>query len=238
MDIIPVIDLMNGQTVHARQGNRSHYLPIQSELCASSDPLTIVTALLELYPFRHLYIADIDAIQGRSDHGPIIREIHHRHPQLEIWLDAGKQTETAIHAWTQSGVQYIVGSECLSDIAHYQALKTILGSHTLLSLDFKQGSFLGPLQLLQDTALWPERVIAMTLDQVGSNQGPDLQRLQQLQLAGRKIYCAGGVRNDADLDTLATAGCAGVLLASALHSGTVTVRGISKVDRPSLPGQQ
>ena len=88
MEIIPVIDLMHGQVVHARFGHRQHYQPIQSNLCHSSDPISIISALLELYPFERLYIADLDAIQGQSNHFQMIQAIKDTFPKLEIWLDS------------------------------------------------------------------------------------------------------------------------------------------------------
>jgi phosphoribosylformimino-5-aminoimidazole carboxamide ribotide isomerase len=66
--LIPVVDLLNGEVVHARKGQRSHYLPLQSSLCQGTQPETVVGALLDLYPFRTLYIADLDAIQRRGSH--------------------------------------------------------------------------------------------------------------------------------------------------------------------------
>ena len=75
MEIIPVIDLMHGQVVHARMGQRQHYQPIQSLLCSSSTPIDIVNALLELYPFERLYIADLNAIQGKGNHFQTIQAL-------------------------------------------------------------------------------------------------------------------------------------------------------------------
>jgi len=68
MIIIPVLDLMNGEVVHAKHGNRHEYLPIKSVLTYSSEPLAVVQALLALYPFKQLYIADINAIQKTGSH--------------------------------------------------------------------------------------------------------------------------------------------------------------------------
>jgi phosphoribosylformimino-5-aminoimidazole carboxamide ribotide isomerase len=64
-------------------------------------------------------------------------------------------------------------------------------------------------------------VIVMTLAAVGGGGGPDLERLRQvIGLAdGRAVYAAGGVRGRGDLLDLQTLGCAGVLVASALHDG-------------------
>ena len=68
---------------------------------------------------------------------------------------------------------------------------------------------------------WPARVIVMTLDRVGSQSGPDLERLRTVKAAAkdRAIYAAGGVRGADDLQLLMNAGITGVLVASGLHSG-------------------
>ena len=63
----------------------------------------------------------------------------------------------------------------------------------------------------------------MTLAAIGGSGGPDLGRLRQvLALAGsRRVYAAGGVRNRDDLLAIRELGCAGVLVASALHDGRI-----------------
>ncbi len=72
---------------------------------------------------------------------------------------------------------------------------------------------------MAEPALWPQRVIVMTLARVGSGAGPDLARLAAIQsiASGREIYAAGGVRDAADLWALKEAGVSGALIATALH---------------------
>jgi phosphoribosylformimino-5-aminoimidazole carboxamide ribotide isomerase len=67
-------------------------------------------------------------------------------------------------------------------------------------------------------------VIVMTLARVGSSAGPDVQRVADIvgRAGKRRVYAAGGVRDRDDIDALRGAGAAGVLLATALHSGTIT----------------
>jgi phosphoribosylformimino-5-aminoimidazole carboxamide ribotide isomerase len=79
--------------------------------------------------------------------------------------------------------------------------------------------------LLEDTTLWPERIIAMTLARVGSGEGPDLDRIAAIAAkAGesRRVYAAGGIRHRADIEAARAAGAAGALVATALHAGTIT----------------
>ena len=222
MEIIPVIDLLDGRVVHARRGERQHYQPIQSSLCNSSEPLEVLQALLELYPFDQLYIADLNGIQKRGNHYDAIMSIRNLYPDLKLWLDCGFSDVADLEDWLDSGVNFVIGSESLNNLASYTALKP--ACNHILSLDFTASGYQGPLELLQDPAHWPSNVIAMTLSQVGSNLGPDEEKLARIiqQSSGSKIYAAGGIRGMADLLRLKNMHVSGALIATALHSGALT----------------
>ena len=223
MNIIPVLDLKAGQVVHAKHGDRQNYLPIQSALSHSSEPFTIVKALQSLYPFKYLYIADLDAIQGNGNHAAQIKNIQKDFPDLEIWLDAGFKTSEAIEAWQNGKVRIVLGSESLVSIDSYKAMLKACRTAPILSLDFKFGHFLGPQPLINDPQLWPNEVIVMTLDQVGSQSGPDLAQLKVIKnlWSVAAIYAAGGIRSVDDLNTLKAKNYTGALIASALHNGKI-----------------
>src|SRR5204862_103111 len=105
-------------------------------------------------------------------------------------------------------------------------------------IDFRGEGFVGPPALLQRVELWPRRLIAMTLARVGSGEGPDLDRLLSLQAVarGRKIHAAGGVRHLSDLGRLAAMGVAGVLVASALHDGSLGPAELERARAGSFEG--
>ncbi|MCB5184489.1 nickel transporter [Methylobacillus gramineus] len=240
MKVIPVIDLMHGQVVHAKKGERQHYQPIQSALCNSSAPLDIVAALLELYPFKQMYIADIDAIQQRGNHSGTIAEITKAYPQLEIWLDAGISSVADLATWTDLNLQIIIGSESLSDLNTYQAIAQACNARFTLSLDFSLAGYQGPAELLSNIELWPDNVIIMTLQQVGSQAGPDFDRLKAFKQEHfhLNIYAAGGTRHLQDVMHLAQLEIAGVLVASALHHGSLSATELFKINPASHhPGQ-
>jgi phosphoribosylformimino-5-aminoimidazole carboxamide ribotide isomerase len=224
LKIIPVIDLLNNCVVHAKRGDRQHYQPIQSTLCDSSEPLTIVSALLELYPFKQLYIADLAAIQGTGNHSKIIQRIAQHYPELEIWLDAGYQDSTCLPALDNTHIRPALGSESLSDLAAYLAIQAQINHRGILSLDFTQAGYQGPQALIADSQYWPGDVIAMTLPAVGSNTGPDMKTLHHIQQISRNhhILAAGGIRHWRDIATLRDMGIKGVLIASALHAGLIS----------------
>lgn len=230
MEIIPVIDLLQGQVVHAKRGERHHYRPVVSSLCESSRIDNVVRGLLGLYPFKKLYIADLDAILGQGNHAGQIRQLCASHPQLEIWLDAGFSQPADIIAWQSENVRCIIGSERLQSFSQYQAIAE--GARDFkLSLDFAADCFLGPEQLLEREDTWPRQTICMTLSRVGSKLGPDYGRLQALiQRKPESLwYAAGGVRGEDDLIDLKSMGVAGVLVASALHDGMITGEQIARL---------
>jgi phosphoribosylformimino-5-aminoimidazole carboxamide ribotide isomerase len=226
--LIPVIDLAGGHAVHAVGGDRKTYQPLQSSLCSGSEPLAVVTGLLGLHPFSHLYIADLDAIQGQPVQSAVLQQLQQAFPDLNLWIDAGIRRADQLHSLTQfAPVTAVLGSETLTDTRLLEQLPD--QDSAILSLDFMGQSFLGPATVLATPTLWPARVIVMTLDRVGKHQGPDLLRLQQLRKAAplAAYYSAGGVRNADDLHALQTSGCAGVLLASALHDGRLSASGLA-----------
>ena len=91
MKIIPVIDLKDGVVVHAQQGKREHYQPINTDLCQSSDIYQVIEAFLGVYDFDTIYIADLNAITDQGDHDHLITEVLTRFPHITFWIDRGYQ---------------------------------------------------------------------------------------------------------------------------------------------------
>ena len=72
---------------------------------------------------------------------------------------------------------------------------------------------------------WTSReLLVIDLARVGSGSGPPLERWPSLRRPSPDvaIYAGGGVRDDADLRALESAGAAGALVATALHEGRIT----------------
>jgi len=209
---------MHGQVVRAQMGDRASYLPLKSPLSPTSDPVDVVRGLLVVYPFPTLYAADLDAIQSHGDNLPTLRRLREEFPALQLWVDNGAANDAVLEAVVGANLGApVIGSESQRDaklIAQHRGSTRIV-----LSLDFRGDAFQGPPEILAEPALWPRRVIVMTLARVGSGAGPDLGRLASIQsiAGGREIYAAGGVRNAADLRALKEAGVSGALIATALH---------------------
>ena len=238
MNLIPVIDLMQGQVVRAVRGNRQAYQPIVSALCASSDPLTVAKILCEHCATRHLYVADLDALLGGPAQVAVLRSLLQALPELELWLDAGFASAAAAETLraelgaVAERVVPVFGSESLASraelercfggaVASASASASELAREAVLSLDRRDGQRLDAAGCWEAPALWPKRVIVMTLERVGSDAGPDLETLVSVRLRSPSTFIvgAGGIRDPGDLARAHAAGAGAWLVASALHDG-------------------
>jgi phosphoribosyl isomerase A len=230
MTLIPVIDLLRGQVVRGVRGDRQAYRPIDSALCRSSEPVTVARILCDHCDARQLYIADLDALMGGRAQVALLRAVLDALPQLELWLDAGfadAATARAVLDEIADGdpqraarVVPVFGSESIaSRAALHGCFDGPAGARAVLSLDRRDGKRLDAAGCWDATGAWPERVIVMTLERVGSGAGPDVDTLRDLQRTApaTSFIGAGGVRDAADMARAAESGAAGWLVASALH---------------------
>ncbi len=235
MKIIPVLDLKNGVVVHARQGNRENYQAIQSNLCGSADIYAVIEAFLGLYDFDTFYIADLNAILGQHNHDSLITEVLARFPQILFWVDKGYRRYDPCLKYPDNYLP-VLGSESYQNetVAELKAFN----NRFILSLDYSMTGTLGAERLFSSPDLWPDDVIIMTLAQVGSNQGPDLPKLNQFcsLYPHKNFIAAGGIRHLSDLTALERIGVQRALIASSLHSGAIKREDIEKLQAKKYPG--
>ena len=226
MTLIPVIDLLKGQVVRGVRGDRQAYRPIESALCASSDPATVAKILVEHCAALQLYVADLDALMGGRAQHDVLRALLLALPGIELWLDAGfTDADAALALGAQlaphsARIVPVFASESLLSRAALEACGTRFGAAgCVLSLDRRDGERLDPAGCWDAVTLWPQRVIVMTLERVGSGAGPDLATLAGLRRVAPSttLVGAGGVRSTADLERAHQAGASAWLVASALH---------------------
>jgi len=227
--LIPVIDLLGGQVVRGVRGDRRAYRPIVSALCGSSEPLSVARQLCEHCAARQLYVADLDALMGGAVQVALLRDLLQGLPGVdELWVDGGFADADAaaalVGALGPDGARVVpvFGSESLRSrdvLARCFDRGSAIGARAVLSLDRRDGQRLDAAGCWDAPALWPQRVIVMTLERVGSGAGPDLQTLRDVGAKAPQttLVGAGGLRSQADLALAGEAGAAAWLVASALH---------------------
>jgi phosphoribosylformimino-5-aminoimidazole carboxamide ribotide isomerase len=235
--VIPVLDLKDGVAVHAVRGERSRYEPVRSVLSPSADPVAVAQAFRSRLGLAECYVADLDAIARRGDHGPVVRAM--AQSGLAVWIDAGVSTAAEAQRVVALGAaRIIVGTETLGDVDQLRPIVGVLAETPaggpVLSLDLRAGKLLGgsaavealdPVELAVTAwRLGVRAFIVLDLSRVGTGGGAEsgtALRVRQA-LPGAEIVIGGGVRDAGDLRALAEQGFDGALVATALHTGVIT----------------
>jgi phosphoribosylformimino-5-aminoimidazole carboxamide ribotide isomerase len=233
MKVIPVIDILNGVVVHAVEGKRSEYQPLKSKHCGSAVPVAVALSLKNC-GFADLYVADLDAIMGKGNNNPILQRMGQE--GLRLMVDAGTSDLHHARSLLDLGVaKVVVGTETLTDLRFVEDALVELGKDRIVvSLDMKAGRVMSksakaaamtPLSLARELQrLGACELIVLDLARVGSWLGPDFALLQNLVDALKvQLFVGGGSRDIHDLQKLKSLGVYGVLIATALHSGKVSV---------------
>ena len=244
MRIIPVIDLLNGQVVHAQRGQRNAYRPLMSPLSANPCPESVVSALRSLAPFGQLYIADLNAIQQQAPQWSLLCTLTQRFPHVQWWIDSGLSSLQALVEADAALTAQSLALSCRQGLSPPPTVRWVLGSETflnavnlqtaapncVLSLDFGLEGFRGDPLWLSSPHWWPNTVIVMSLSQVGAQEGPDVAQLSRICAAAnapQQLFAAGGVRHADDVKVLRALGVTGALVATALHQGTLHIHPIT-----------
>jgi phosphoribosylformimino-5-aminoimidazole carboxamide ribotide isomerase len=234
MQIIPVIDLKNGVVVHAKQGNRDDYAPIKSEICKTSGIFDVIDAFWTLYHFPTIYIADLNAITRQGNNAELLTDVLAAFPHTSFWIDGGYPLCNARFRQL-SNYCPVLGSESFQD-GNISGIRKF-DSDFILSLDYSVTGELGAKTLFYEQGLWPEHIIIMSLPRVGSNLGPDVERLASYrkQYPQHKLIAAGGIRDSEDLRMLGQIGIQQALVATALHNGRISLDDITKFRTKKYP---
>lgn len=256
MDVVPVIDLKQGAVVRAIAGQRHLYRPLVSPLVQDASPKTLARNLRDRFGFRTAYVADLDAIEGKSPDVAAWRAIAHE--GLHLWLDAGLGTLEAAQAAQRRLIEekldatLVIGLETLASPEALAVICAALGrEQTIFSLDLRSGQpitqypqwqSLSPLQIArQAVRIGIRRLLVLDLADVGQSGGVSTVALcRQLRSAFPtvQLYAGGGVRGWDDLVRLAEAGCSAVLVSSALHQGSLSceqIEALAEIREKTVP---
>jgi HisA/HisF family protein len=236
LKIIPVLDVKDGRAVHAVAGRRDDYRELRSVLHPDADPVALARAIRDTLGAREIYLADLDAIEGREPNRAVVERVHELGPRL--WLDVGLTAAADARSWRGlASASLIAGTETLDGIHALEGLLSLLGPERLiLSLDLRGGRLLA-----RSTADWPDRdplalwsaawergvrrVLVLDLERVGLGGGvgtlPVLDAIRRRSGSGVELAAGGGVAGVDDLAGLERLGVDAALVGSAIHEGRV-----------------
>ncbi|MBG0769287.1 HisA/HisF family protein [Methanococcus maripaludis] len=216
MEIIPVIDLMNGLAVSGKSGNRKEYVPIKSVLCDSSNPLDVIAKYKE-NGAKKVYIADLNSIMGTGDNFEIVKS-------LDIFkiVDFGVTDKKDLENVKKYVNMTILGTETLNDIS------ILKEENIILSLDFRDGKLLNyNLEEILSEIDKKTPLIILDISSVGTQKGINVELIKDiLERTDNPIYIGGGIKSEDDLKISKELGISGVLIGTTIHNGKLDLKKI------------
>jgi phosphoribosylformimino-5-aminoimidazole carboxamide ribotide isomerase len=225
--IIFVLDIFNGNAVHAVRGERARYQPIKgSKICDSSNPLDMISALSP----KEAYIADLDRLQHQGDNFGLIKEISEK---ARTMVDIGVKNMDDVEKCTEIADTVILGTETTSFDLIEKATKRFPGRINV-SIDIKNGMVLTkdkrmeikPQELVKLMEGQEVRdIIILELSKVGTSVGIDGIFLKEIiRASSHNILVGGGIKDLNNIEVLKKIGAGGALVATALHDGKIPVQ--------------
>ena len=233
--IIPVIDILNSQAVHAIKGEREKYKPLKSVLINDSSPTRIALKLKNKYLFNEFYIADLDAILQKKPNIAIISKILDI-PGVEIMIDPGIKTKKNVEKYFKFKIKsLILGLETLRDLKVItECLNLFDTNKVVVSVDMyneviqtnikelKNQDILKVVGKIEDLGI--VNIILLDLFKVGQKMGGiSALYLKIRQQFNGEILIGGGTKNLQDIKDYKSNNFSGVLIGTALHDGSIKI---------------
>jgi phosphoribosylformimino-5-aminoimidazole carboxamide ribotide isomerase len=249
MQLIPVLDLAHGVAVQARAGDRARYAPAESALTpgVAGDALALIQAYRDVLAPRECYVADLDAIQrGEIQRGPL-RDLARAGAPCGLLVDAGiSDAGGALEVLALGAARVVVGLETLRTFDDLVAIVVAAtAERVVFSLDLRLGRPMlhpanraaggaepAPMSLAgRAVAAGVTTLLVLDVGRVGTGGGVDLELVETLRrgFPSVRLLAGGGVGGRRDLELVRDAGCDGVLVATAIHTGR-----IGAADLPAL----
>lgn len=220
MEIIPVLDIMNGVAVSGKSGERENYTELKTVFASSSDPLEIAKNM----PYEKLYVADLDGIMKGKPNLRLLRKLS---KIKKITADAGIRNYSDVEKVSRLNVEIIIGTETLRNLETLKEALKKFGKRIIVSIDVKNKRVLS--QILPENLaeafeilrkLGAGRFIFLDISSVGTLSGFAFDFIKKIKFRGEEIFVGGGIRKE-DLKKLEKIGAHAVLVGTALHKGLI-----------------
>ncbi len=235
IEIIPAIDLIDGQCVRLRQGSYT------DKTTYSSDPVAVAKAFAGC-GLRRLHLVDLDGARaGAPQNLGVLRRIAAA-TSLAVDFSGGVRCDADLDRVFAAGAAYVgIGSLALKDPGLLKSWVRRFGPQRfLLGADVRDGKLAVQGWTEQsDVALFPfleamtglgiRSVFCTDIAQDGMLAGPALELYSGIinVFPELELTASGGVRNMQDIRALETIGCKGVIVGKAIYEGSISLGELS-----------
>ena len=232
MQLIPAIDLMNGEIVRLTHGD-----PQTAKVYSQFGGPVETAKKWQADGAKKLHIIDLDAALGMGNNLQIIAEIA-ENTDFPIQVGGGIRNIEAVEKLLKLGVsQIILGALAFSNPQAVTQIQQSLGAKSVIvALDNRNGKImvegwktataLGMKEALEKfVALGVKKYLVTSITKDGTLSGPDLDTLREAcQYPEVEIIAAGGIACLNDLVTLKRVGVEGAVIGKALYEGRFTLK--------------
>ena len=231
MQIIPAIDLKDGQCVRLKQGR------MEDDTVFSTDVVATATRWVEAGASR-LHIVDLDgAFAGEPRNGEIIRKVCEAHPTLKVQVGGGIRYINVAASYLEAGVSWvIIGTQAVKDPTFVERLCQSHPNQVIVGLDARNGevalsgwaedSGVNAIELAKSfEGVGVASIIYTDIERDGMMQGFNSQATADLAAQiSIPVFASGGVNSYEDIDRLcqiAGSGVAGAIVGRAMYEGSM-----------------
>ena len=134
MNLIPAIDLTQGQCVRLRQGR------MEDSTVFSDDPVAMASQWVS-QGCKRLHLVDLDgAFEGKPVNADVIKAISAAYPNLPIQIGGGIRTIESARIYIEAGVSYvIIGTQAVRDPDCVKELCVEFPGKVIVGIDAKDG---------------------------------------------------------------------------------------------------
>jgi phosphoribosylformimino-5-aminoimidazole carboxamide ribotide isomerase len=232
MEIIPAIDIMNGQCVRLTKGDYS------TRKVYYNDPVKVAVEF-EDNGIRRLHLVDLDGAKaGRVMNLEVLKNIASG-TELKIDFGGGVQSDIEINKVFEAGAAMITaGSIAVRNRPLFEKwMKDFGGEKIILGADVNNGFIavsgwqentdIKIIRFIRDLEmLGVQYVICTDISRDGMMKGPAIGLYRELisEFPGLKFIASGGVSKPDDLDDLAIAGLWGVIIGKAIYEEKIKMK--------------
>lgn len=246
MQLIPAIDLKEGQCVRLRQGR------MEDNTVFSDNPVETARKWVDAGTQR-LHLVDLDgAFAGKPKNAEVVHAICKAFPDLTVQIGGGIRTAETIQTYLDAGVNYvIIGTKAIEDPNFVAEMCAKFPGHIIVGLDAKDG--------MVATDGWAEvsgknvTAVAQQFESVGVNEiiytdisrdgmmeGVNLMATRDLARAiSIPVIASGGMSSYDDIKALChyeSEGVTGAILGRAIYEGAIDLaEGQALADRLNPP---
>jgi len=238
MNLIPAIDLKQGQCVRLRQGR------MEDSTVFSDDPVAMAGQWV-LQGCKRLHLVDLDgAFEGKPVNADAIKAISAAYPNLPIQIGGGIRTIKTARAYIEAGVSYvIIGTQAVRAPDFVASLCVEFPGKVIVGIDAKDGmvavqgwaensnlSVKNLAKKFEDQGV--SSIVYTDISRDGMMQGVNVEATSQLaSVISIPVIASGGVTDMNDiikLNETKQSGIEGVIIGRALYEGTISLEQAQK----------